>query len=201
MSVPERRFSRRTRQHSRARPGHVDHPSRSPVRTGPPRRRLLVHFTLSFTSRFHHHRHVHVTLLVQHTPSSAHRSRPAHFVVRAAALVSVREVNCGVSSIDSRLANSVRCRGQTEVEARRYAVETPREPIRWVVAVRRQSSSVLMSAERPCAISMSFALLSVHAVRSVTASMTSRALGAPFPDFLTPPKGSWTSAPIEGRLA
>lgn len=38
-------------------------------------------------------------------------------------------------------------------------------------------SSVLMSAESPCAISMSLELFSVHAVRSVTASMTSRALG------------------------
>ncbi len=39
------------------------------------------------------------------------------------------------------------------------------------------SSCVLMSALSPCAIWISFELLSVHAVRSVTASMTSRALG------------------------
>jgi hypothetical protein len=40
-----------------------------------------------------------------------------------------------------------------------------------------QSSLVLISAESPCAIWISFELLSVHAVRSVTASITSRALG------------------------
>ena len=61
--------------------------------------------------------------------------------------------------------------------------------------------SVLMSADSPCAISMSVLLLTVQAVRSVTASMTSRAWGAPWPDALTPPNGSCTSAPIQGRFA
>ncbi len=67
-------------------------------------------------------------------------------------------------------------------------------------ASHQSSSLVTMSADRPCAIWMSVELLSVHAVRSVTASIISRAEGKPLPDFLTPPKGSWTSAPIHGRL-
>ena len=62
-------------------------------------------------------------------------------------------------------------------------------------------SSVLMSADRPWAISMSVLLFTVHAERSVTASMTSRACGGPDPDILVPPKGNCTSAPIHGRLA
>jgi len=66
---------------------------------------------------------------------------------------------------------------------------------------RQSSPAVLMSAESPWAISMSFALLSVQAVRSVTASMASRACGGPVPDRLTPPNGSCTSAPMQGRLA
>ena len=40
-----------------------------------------------------------------------------------------------------------------------------------------QSSPVLMSADRPWAIVISLELFIVQAVRSVTASMTSRALG------------------------
>ena len=53
-----------------------------------------------------------------------------------------------------------------------------RRPDRKTRAEPAQSSSVvLISADRPWAISMSVELLSVQAVRSVTASMTSRALG------------------------
>ncbi len=61
-----------------------------------------------------------------------------------------------------------------------HTVDTSR-PMRRSVARRAdsssQSSSVVMSADSPCAISMSFELFSVHAVRSVTASITSRPLG------------------------
>ncbi len=66
-------------------------------------------------------------------------------------------------------------------------------------ATGRTYSSVMISADRPCAISMSLELFSVHAVRSVTASMTSRP-GEAVPGLLDAAEGRWTSAPIHGRF-